>query len=154
MSYFGGSSHYAGDPGFFGSMGKLLTGGLKVAGVVAGITPVGRIAKIASTAVKVGSLVAGGTAVAGIAAKLAGGAPPGQLPVPGTEGYIQRLLPGGRTGYYKKRRMQFTNQKALNRAIRRVSGFGNLVKRSKKTIAKANRSLNPTRGTTRSTRKK
>lgn len=57
---------------------------------------------------------------------------------PGLTGVLQRLIPGGSTGYYASKRMNVTNSKALRRAIRRVSGFGKLVQRSKRAIAKAN----------------
>lgn len=140
MSYFGDSYRSVGDPGFFGSLAKIGGKVLKVGTAIAGLTPQGRVvSKVAAVA----------TGVA-LATKLGGAVTPfgGPIvPVPGIKGTLQRFLPGGATGYEvrRSRRMQFTNQKALNRAIRRVTGFGNLVKRSKKSIAKANRTLNPGR---------
>jgi hypothetical protein len=59
---------------------------------------------------------------------------------PGLGGIVERMLPGGETGYLirRRKRMNVTNPRALRRAIRRVSGFGKLVQRSKRAIARAN----------------
>ena len=58
--------------------------------------------------------------------------PPGQKPVPGIKGKVQRILPGGATGYFKRRRMNVANPKALRRAIRRTDGFVKLARRTLK----------------------
>lgn len=61
---------------------------------------------------------------------------------PGVSGAIERLLPGGETGYVyaarRSRRMNVTNPRALRRAIRRVSGFGKIVQRIKRAVGRAN----------------
>lgn len=57
---------------------------------------------------------------------------PGQIPNPGVKGTIQRVLPGGSTGYHKRRRMNVANPKALRRAIRRTDGFVKLARRTLK----------------------
>jgi len=114
-----------GDPGFFGTLGGL------VSAIVPGAAPI----------------VAGIQALTGGKKKAASpGAP--VLPAPGLGGLIQRIVPGGSTGLIvggarRGRRMNPANPKALNRAIRRVSSFSNLVQRSKKSVAAANRALNP-----------
>lgn len=150
VSYFGGTSQYRGDPGFFGTLGKLVKSALPVAasvipgvgGVVGRVlTTTGRVAGRAAPAIAVGATVSRGVDA------VFPSAPPGMAPVPGFRGTVQRFLPGGETGYYRRRRRtNFANQKALNRAIARVSGFGRLVKRSKRAVQKANTALNPRRG--------
>jgi len=51
----------------------------------------------------------------------------------------EKILKGGAgAGGGGRRRMNVTNSRALRRAIRRVSGFGKLVTRVKKTVALAN----------------
>jgi len=57
---------------------------------------------------------------------------PGQIPNPGVKGVVQRVLPGGSTGYHKRRRMNVANPKALRRAIRRTDGFVKLARRTLK----------------------
>jgi len=58
--------------------------------------------------------------------------PPGMKPTPGLKGKIQRALPGGHTGFFKRRRMNVANPKALRRAIRRTDGFVKLARRTLK----------------------
>lgn len=97
---------------------------------------------------KVGPALPGIAAGAGLARIST--AMPGLSKMPGVKGALQRLLPGGETGYYtRRRRMNPANPRALARAIRRVNSFGSLVARSKKSVAKANRALNPGRSTRR-----
>jgi len=149
MSYFGSANYYAGDPGLGDTLKRIGSGIVKYGGAAIGLTPIGRGAKVLTTVAKVAALAGAGSAVTKLATTPLGGLGPQAFgpPIPGIKGAIERFLPGGATGYApRRRRMQFTNQKALNRAIRRVSGFGNLVKRSKKSIAKANRALNPSTG--------
>lgn len=50
-----------------------------------------------------------------------------QRPVPGLRGRVQRLLPGGETGYYSARRMNAGNAKAARRAIRRIKAVRKLL---------------------------
>lgn len=47
---------------------------------------------------------------------------------PGLGGLISRILPGGQTGYHRRRRMNVANPKALRRAIRRAHGFAKLAR--------------------------
>jgi hypothetical protein len=82
---------------------------------------------------------------------------PGAVKTPGLGGVVSRILPGGESGYEmplrgyhiiqkgpnagqwaKNRRMNVVNPRALRRSIRRVSGFGKLVRRMKQGIARAN----------------
>ena len=56
---------------------------------------------------------------------------------PGVTGVIERLLPGGKSGYQvtgirKKPRMNVANPRALRRAIRREQGFVKLARRALK----------------------
>jgi len=56
-------------------------------------------------------------------------------------GGVQNLTPGlvlKGTEFVPNRRMNVTNPRALRRAIRRVSGFGKIVKRMKRAVARAN----------------
>jgi len=53
---------------------------------------------------------------------------PGQVPVPGVKGTVQRLLPGGATGYFSRRHMNPGNAKAARRAIRRIDATRKLLK--------------------------
>ncbi len=58
--------------------------------------------------------------------------------VPGVRGTIQRILPGGETGYLPPpRRMNVANPKALRRSLRRVAGFGKLACRARRDIQRA-----------------
>jgi hypothetical protein len=72
-------------------------------------------------------------------------------PTSGLKGVVQRLVPGGASGYEvvgrKRRRMNVTNDKALRRAIRRQQGFVKLAKRALRgtgyTVATRGRSKRP-----------
>lgn len=137
MSYFGTAYRRRGDPGLFDTL-------VNVGRTAGGILGIGKTG---------GGLLGGGAItprIPGISGILPPQPQPGNVvPVPGIEGIIQRALPGGATGLMvqgfgrKRRRMNFGNTKALNRSIRRVEGFGRLVQKSKKSVAKANRALNP-----------
>jgi hypothetical protein len=120
-----------GDPGFFGTLGSVLGTVGKVAAGIGLIPP-----PIAAAAGVVKNIVSPTR-------------PPSvQLPtsLPMNAEVPITAIPGlGR----KRRRMNPGNTKALNRAIRRVSSFGSLVQRSKKSVAKANRALNPGRSSRR-----
>jgi hypothetical protein len=168
MSYYGAGDYYRGRGDYYRgdpfSIGGILKGVGKVAGgFVGGLIkggPIGAIAGgIGAIAGGAGSGGSGGTPIL---------PPPPPIPVfsagtgimslrsptevevlssdpravkkPGMRGAIERILPGGGTGYIlkKSRRMNVTNPRALRRAIRRVSGFGKLVQRSKKAIGRAN----------------
>jgi phage terminase small subunit len=62
---------------------------------------------------------------------ITGFAPPPIVPKPGLTGVVERLLPGGESGFMvaKRRRMNVTNVRALRRAGRRVRGFLKLASR-------------------------
>lgn len=133
MSYFGTAYRRRGDPGLFDTLktvGRGLLGGQTLG---QSLPPNLRIP---------------GITIPGISAPPQ--PQPGNIvPVPGIEGIIQRALPFGQTGLMvapgrRRRRMNFANPKALSRSIRRVEGFGRLVQKSKKSVAKANKALNPT----------
>ena len=68
-----------------------------------------------------------------------GGRLPRVVPTPGARGRIQRILPGGQTGYQvepgarpRRKRINPANPKALRRANRRQDGFGKLARRALK----------------------
>jgi hypothetical protein len=154
MSYYMGDYYRGrggrGDPfsigGMIGGIGRVLTGA--AGGLITG-GPLGAIT---------GGIrgIMGKPAVApgfpGVGAGVGGGfrfedEPPPPPKKPGIRGVMERLVPGGASGYYARRRMNVTNPRALRRAIRRVSGFGKLVQRSKRAIARANTAVgNKARG--------
>jgi len=110
MSYFGGSSRMAGDPGFFDTLKRI---GRGVLGFATG-GPVGAATSLF-------------TPPRGIAQN---GIP--VIAKPGIKAGIQRAIPGGATGLIvgpdglpmrKRRRMNPGNAKALRRAIRRTDAF-------------------------------
>jgi len=107
-------------------------------GALAGIVGSGLIPKVGKVIGKLGGLF--GKKVGPTLPAVIGGAVGGRL-LPGKMPFLPDVGVGKR-----RRRMNPGNSKALNRAIRRVSSFGNLVQRSKKSVAKANRALNPGRG--------
>jgi len=126
MTYFGGSSRMAGDPGFLGSFFKRAFRG------VAGLATGGVAGAVASQFTRGGRGSSGGFV-----------RPAGQrfvrpvTKVPGLRGAGQRFVPGGATGFQvmadgsvrrKSRRMNVGNAKALRRAIRRTDGFVRLAK--------------------------
>lgn len=124
--------YYRGDPGLFGFLGKAAR---KIGGAALNLIP-----------------GPAGAAARSIAGRLGGRSqmpmpiPVTQAPMPvrrtpGARGVVQRLLPGGATGYEvtpagivrkKRRRMNVTNPKALRRAIRRQAGFVKLARRALK----------------------
>lgn len=123
MSYYGQGDYYG-----QGGLGSFLKGAARAAvGFVTG-GPLGAVRALipASRGAAVGlgaGLVAGGLSMPG------GG--PGDK-VPGIRGTIQRILPGGETGYRKRRSMNMVNPRALARANRRVEGFVRVARRSLK----------------------
>lgn len=110
--YYRGDGNYAAG-GIFGTIGKVLG---KVGKAVIGATPIGRVAT---------ELIA-----PKMLAPTITGAPP-LIPKPGFKGTVERLLPGGESGFMvaKRRRMNVTNVRALRRAGRRVRGFLKLASR-------------------------
>lgn len=123
--YMGG---YRGDPGLFGFLGKVVKTGLGLAGkILPG--PLGVAARFGS------GLFGGGRPAprfAPIGPMRMSQAMPGGTPIPGMRGFFQRGVPGGATGYRKRRRMNPGNAKALRRAIRRTDAFVKLARRSLK----------------------
>lgn len=134
--YYGRRNLAAGDPGLFGFLGRTIIGGVK--GLISG-GPLGALTGAAAAALKRTPPVAMQNP---IGATLQ---PMGQLfpihgpgdprPKPGITGVVQRALPGGETGYFKRRRMNVTNPKALRRAIRRARGFEKLALRTIKLVS-------------------
>lgn len=147
--YLGGG-YQRGDPGLFGFLGG-------IAKKIIGASPLGQAAGA------VGRIITGTQPIIRQAGTLPppgsiGGpagfqAVPSRLPVkvPGVTGVIQRLAPGGETGYtcpvgtrgyhlakdgsgrmVRNRTMNIANPKALRRAIRREQGFVKLAQRSLK----------------------
>lgn len=131
MSYFGASQRMVGDPGFFGTLGRIARG-------------VGR----AGVGFLTGGAVGAATSIAGdIFRPPRGGGGITQVPVtrvPGIKGAAQRLIPGGATGFEvagmrrKRRRMNPMNKKALTRANRRIDGF---VRETRKVLKHTNYKL-------------
>lgn len=112
MPYYSAGDYYRGDyyrGDILGVLKKIGGAVLKVGGTILGATPVGAAAKRVIASVSPQSFP-----------QLA---PPGMIPKPGMGGTIERFLPGGDSGYYKRRRMNVTNVRALRRAGRRVKGF-------------------------------
>lgn len=141
--YLAGDYYRAGDyyaaGGIFGSIGKAVGGILKRVAPVAGLIP--GLGPIAGTVARVGGgLLAGaaaGRAIQGILPTLGPDIPPGMIPERGIGGALERILPGGGTGFRKNPRMNVANPKALRRALRRVAGFGKLARRARRDIGRA-----------------
>jgi hypothetical protein len=148
--------YYAGDPGIFGWLAKKALGVAKVIPGVSGIA--GTAERILFPGAAPPQMPPMGTPPI-IRAPLPM-APGGQLPavpVPGTKGAIQRILPGGASGYMsqgipagyhlnkapnrvtgqpagsylvRNRSMNPGNARALRRAVRREGAFVSLAKRT------------------------
>lgn len=150
--YMAGDYYRAGDyyaaGGIFSSIGRAIG---KVAKVAGGLLPgpLGTIARIG------GGILTGAAVGRTIASAINPmDAPPGQqLPVPGLGGAIERFLPGGETGYFKKPRMNVANPKALRRALRRVAGFGKLARRARRDIGRAASAVGVRRGVVKARRR-
>lgn len=139
---------YQGDPGFFSSIGKIFK---KVLPIAVGFATGGPIGAVVAG---VGSLAGGRVAAPAIGAPGArarggardrfsrvptatlqtfpGGAPSAALGIPSARQIAQRLVPGGATGFPRRRRMNVANPKALRRAIRRQAGFVKLARKALK----------------------
>lgn len=139
---------YQGDPGFFSSLGKIFK---KVLPIAVGFATGGPLGAVVAGA---GSLVGGRGAAPPIGAPGAraraapgmrltrvpaaqlqtfpGGAPSAALGIPSARQIAQRLVPGGATGFARRRRMNVANPKALRRAIRRQAGFVKLARKALK----------------------
>jgi len=118
MGYFGGSSRFAGDPGFFGT---LLSVGRKIGRAALGIPSAPPRATVVAP-FRPPAIARNGIPVIG---------------APGPLAAAQRLFPGGKTGLIvrpdgtmgrRRRRMNAGNPKALRRAIRRTDAFVGLAK--------------------------
>lgn len=155
--YYMQGDYYRGDPGLFGSIGRAIGGVVKtVAGVAARALPIA-VPGIGGIVGGVAGSLLGGSRSTALVPASAGSLPPLQVPVtrtPGARGLIQRVLPGGATGYEvdlqgmlrKRRRMNVANPKALRRALRRVSGFGKLARRARRDIGRAASAVGVRRG--------
>lgn len=140
MPYRTPSQKLAGDPGIFGTLGKILG---TVAGVASSILP-GPLS--IPTRIIAGALQKAPQTPPFVAPRLPGGAvlfqQAPQVPKPGTRGAIERFVPGGHTGFIdrpKRRRMDPMNVKALRRATRRLAAFD----REKKKVEKQLRAIAP-----------
>lgn len=139
---------YRGDPGIFGTLGKIVGGGL---GIVGGLLP-GPAGAIVS---KIGGAISGTPKQAApIPARVSqmgafqdpramvttqvgpGGSIYKRTVTTSSAGVDTYGIPGVRKRY---RRMNVTNPKALRRATRRIAGFGKLVQRTKRDVARAAR---------------
>lgn len=152
MGSYGG--RYVGDPGFFDVLKKV---GKAAVGFVTG-GPVGAIQAVLPQPTPRQVMRGAQQAGPGTVFVPPGARGTGIIPVPGITGAVQRTLPGGASGYMgiprgyhlakdgsgrvvRNRRTNYANPRALNRAVRRVEGFGRLVSRSKKSVRKAARSM-------------
>lgn len=118
---------HRGDPGLFGFLGGIAKKGLGIAGgLLPG--PLGGIARFAG-----GLIPSRSRQVQRFTGPMATSqqAGPGGIRIPGFVGGMQRLIPGGATGFYpKRRRMNPGNVKALRRAMRRQDSFVKLARRA------------------------
>lgn len=122
MPYTTGMTRAQGDPGFFGSLGKII-------GTIAQAVP-GPIGAIAGVLGRRG----GPTLPSTLPFQQAG-----RRPTPGIAGTIQRAVPGGATGFEcppkkRRRRIDPLNVKALRRANTRQKAFLRQVDRTLKTM--------------------
>lgn len=125
--------------GIFSSIGRVLGGA--VTGLVTG-GPLGAVTGAVRGA------IGGNRPQTSYAAPMAlpGGMPTFSAPVtrsPGLTGALQRMVPGGATGYQVQggfrrpgRRMNFGNARAAGRAIRRIKGARDLLKRIESQLPK------------------
>lgn len=135
MSYYGMGDYYAGGDIFgwikdrvVGAVGGFLSGG--PAGAVSGALS-GAFGKKKAAAIQPIDVTQVSQPV------LTYSSAPTIEPTPGLAGTIQRLVPGGKSGYQlvpgqRRRRMNVANAKALRRAIRREQGFVKLARRALK----------------------
>ena len=135
MAYFGGSSGMVGDPGFFGSLFRSLTGGARgfitggavgaVAGGVRGFRggSTGRAAALAA-------IPRTRTAPTAFRRPVGGGVPPVGTALAGPGRSPAKIIIDAATGQElpRRRRMNVGNARALRRAIRRTDGFVRLAK--------------------------
>lgn len=154
--YYGqrGGNYGAGDPGILGSLFKGVTGA--IGGLITG-GPVGAIAGGIGGLLSSGKPAPSPQIAPPAMIPFSGGPVQLQVPQPTSRTTIgpfgslyssTQYAPGGSTeaqkraliasiGGRKRRRMNVTNPKALRRALRRVTGFGKLVQRSRKAIGRA-----------------
>lgn len=143
MGYYRGDyyrgDYYRGDPFALPLIGALGSVAAKVLPGIAkkAIGAVGSLISRPAVAATIGTTAVGAAAGQFIAprapalpaASLPPSLSPAYKPRPGVKGKLQRLLPGGESGYIKRRRMNVTNPRALRRAIRRAQGFAKLAKK-------------------------
>ena len=125
--YYGTGDYYVGDPGIFGSIGRAIGGA--VTGFVGG-GPLGGIRGA------IGGLTRKKQQVPPPMTRFA---PRPTMMIPGPSVFTraaQAAIPGGKTGYEvygrKRKRMNYTNAKALRRANRRRDGFIKIARQSLK----------------------
>lgn len=132
--YMGAGDYYRGDGnyaagGFFSGIGKAIG---KVAKIGVNLLP-GPVGAVARTIVNNMGPSAAPAQLAPFpmmnTTMFSGAAPGGARPRPGVTGAVQRFLPGGETGYIKRRRINPLNIKALRRAMRRAKGFEKQARR-------------------------
>jgi hypothetical protein len=147
VSYYQGD-FYQGDPGFFGSLGKVFRGvASSVAGFIPGVGPVaskvlaklpggagGALARVGGAIIKHPVLSAAGAAgTIGVAGMVARGAPMGMGMGAGgvaPRGFHHCKSKRGCRGgvFVRNRRMNPCNGRALKRAIRRAHAFERIAK--------------------------
>lgn len=157
MAYGNQAVHMRGDPGILGGIAGAL-GGLITGGPVGAV--MGGIAGLKGTQGRPGGSVKSSLQLP----PMPGGSLPTIVPKPGVIPAIQRVVPGGKTGFQvgqkpagfhanksdyflssgeyvpegtrwvRNRRRNFANGRALRKAVTRVQGFERLVKRNRKAL--------------------
>lgn len=108
---------------FSRARGGFLSGLARTVGRVASFIPgpIGTIAGMVTGAsrpsVSLPGVMPGGVPLAGASAR----------PKPGITGAVQRMMPGGASGYFGSRRMNPGNAKAARRAIRRIKSVRKML---------------------------
>lgn len=161
MGYRNRLAYYRGDPGFFGSLGKIIKGGAKFLKPLAkGLPFVGTGIDLIERASGVGKSLAGGPLrniglPRGVTVMPGGGALVPTAPVmqrigggTGQTGWPGIISGGSSTapGRRRYRRMNVTNFRALKRSMRRVKGFAKMA-REAITFTKQVRMKSPKRRT-------
>lgn len=103
-----------------GFLSKLVRTAGRIAGGVVNFAAGGGLAGVAARAVSGRGVMPGGMPTLGTAGDQG-------RPRPGARGAMQRLIPGGESGYIKGRRLNAGNAKAARRAIRRIKSVRKLL---------------------------
>lgn len=145
MSYYTGRGDYysgKGDPGLFSTLGSIVSGVGKVVS-----NPIGAVGSLVSKLSSVNQRVSStNSMIASSGLRL-------PTPVPGITGTMQRLVPGGQSGYtcgsspcnsgyhldkatrskcVRNRKVNYTNPRALSRAAKRMDGFVTVARKALK----------------------